>query len=100
MLGWCFVVYLQESHTGGRLGGVFIFAAYAYGFPFSLSIIASDVGTYTQRDGHEHPSSFSRTVLGISPVLRPCLPERHRIIELVARFAASACVLEFWISWL
>ena len=49
MLGWCLVGYLPESHIGGRLGGVFIFAAYASGFPLSLSIIASDVGGYTKK---------------------------------------------------
>jgi MFS transporter, ACS family, allantoate permease len=49
MLGWCLVGYLPASHTGGRLGGVFIFAAYASGFPLSLSIIASDVAGYTKK---------------------------------------------------
>jgi MFS transporter, ACS family, allantoate permease len=49
MLGWCLVGYLPESHIGGRLGGVFIFAAYVSGFPLSLSIIASDVGGYTKK---------------------------------------------------
>jgi ACS family allantoate permease-like MFS transporter len=49
MLGWCLVGYLPTSHNGGRLGGVFIFAAYASGFPLSLSIIASDVAGYTKK---------------------------------------------------
>ena len=48
-LGWCLVGYLPESHKSGRLGGVFIFAAYASGFPLSLSIIASDVAGYTKK---------------------------------------------------
>jgi MFS transporter, ACS family, allantoate permease len=49
MLGWCLVGYLPASHTHGRLGGVFISAAYASGFPLSLSIIASDVAGYTKK---------------------------------------------------
>jgi hypothetical protein len=48
-LGWSLVGYLPLSHSGGRLGGVFIFAAYASGFPLSLSIIASDVAGYTKK---------------------------------------------------
>jgi len=48
-LGWCLVGYLPASHSGGRLGGVFIFAAYASGFPLSLSIIASSVGGFTKK---------------------------------------------------
>lgn len=48
-LGWGLVGYLPLSHKGGRLGGVFIFAAYAAGFPLSLSIIASDVAGYTKK---------------------------------------------------
>jgi hypothetical protein len=49
MLVWRLVGYLPASHQGGRLAGVFIFAAYASGFPFSLSIIASDVTGYTKK---------------------------------------------------
>ncbi|KUJ09597.1 putative vitamin H transporter [Mollisia scopiformis] len=48
-LGWCLVGYLPASHKSGRLGGVCIFAAYASGFPLSLSIIASDVAGYTKK---------------------------------------------------
>ena len=48
-LGWSLVGYLPQSHKGGRLGGVFIFADYASGFPFSLSIIGSDVAGYTKK---------------------------------------------------
>lgn len=49
ILGWCLVGYLPQDHTGGKLGGCFIFAAYASGFPLSLSIIASDVAGYTKK---------------------------------------------------
>jgi hypothetical protein len=49
ILGWCLVGYLPQYQTGGKLGGVFIFAAYAAGFPLSLSIIASDVAGYTKK---------------------------------------------------
>lgn len=48
-LGWCLVGYLPTTQKGGRLAGVFIFAAYAAGFPLSLSIIASDVAGYTKK---------------------------------------------------
>lgn len=48
-IGWGLVGYLPASHKSGRLGGVFIFAAYAAGFPLSLSIIASDVAGYTKK---------------------------------------------------
>jgi ACS family allantoate permease-like MFS transporter len=49
LLGWCLVGYLPTTNTGGRLGGVFIFAAYAAGFQLSLSLIASDVTGYTKK---------------------------------------------------
>jgi ACS family allantoate permease-like MFS transporter len=49
ILGWCLVGYFPQSQTGGKLGGVFIFGAYAAGFPLSLSIIASDVAGYTKK---------------------------------------------------
>lgn len=49
LLGWCLVGYLPTQNTGGKLAGVFIFAAYAAGFPLSLSLIASDVAGYTKK---------------------------------------------------
>ena len=49
ILGWCLVGYLPDGNTNGKLAGVSIFAAYAVGFPLSLSIIASDVAGYTKK---------------------------------------------------
>ncbi|KFY49408.1 hypothetical protein V495_00597 [Pseudogymnoascus sp. VKM F-4514 (FW-929)] len=49
ILGWCMVGYLPINQTAGKLGGVYIFGAYAAGFPLSLSIIASDVAGYTKK---------------------------------------------------
>lgn len=49
ILGWCLVGYLPNENTNGKLAGVSIMAAYAVGFPLTLSIIASDVAGYTKK---------------------------------------------------
>lgn len=44
----CIIIYASDV-KGAKLFGLFIFPAYAAGFPLSLSMVASNVAGYTKK---------------------------------------------------
>jgi hypothetical protein len=100
MLGWCLVGYLPDSQIGGRLGGVFIFAAYASGFPLSLSIIASDVAGYTKKTAVSAVVFLAYCAGNISgPQVFFGREAPHYRTGCEVCIICFVCVLESWISY-
>ena len=49
LVGCLLVRQLPEDNKVGRLFGIYLFGAYAGGFPISLSLVASNTGGFTKR---------------------------------------------------